>query len=54
VTGFLCAGHDALVEAVRRVGELDRAACRAAVVERFSTTRMVAEHLALYRDTVTR
>ena len=53
VTGFLCADHDALVEAVGRVDELDRAACRAAVVERFSTMRMVTEHLALYRDMVT-
>jgi glycosyltransferase involved in cell wall biosynthesis len=50
VTGFLCADHDALVEAVGRIGELDRDACRAAVITRFSTSRMVAEHLALYRD----
>jgi glycosyltransferase involved in cell wall biosynthesis len=54
VTGFLCSDQDGLVEAVDRVGELDRAACRAAVVERFSTERMVADHIALYRDVVTR
>ena len=50
VTGFLCADHDALVEAVGRIGELSRDACRAAVSTRFSTTRMVAEHIALYRN----
>jgi glycosyltransferase involved in cell wall biosynthesis len=54
VTGFLCTDQAALVEATGRVGELDRVACRAAAVARFSTARMVSEHLALYRDTVTR
>jgi glycosyltransferase involved in cell wall biosynthesis len=54
VTGFLCTGQAALVEAIGRVGELDRVACRAAAVERFSSARMVSEHLALYRDMVAR
>jgi glycosyltransferase involved in cell wall biosynthesis len=49
-TGFLCSESAALVEAVQQIDGLDRAACRAAVVERFSTTRMVADHLAAYRD----
>lgn len=52
VTGFLCTDHDALVQAVRRIEELDRDACRAAVTKRFSTRKMIAEHLALYRDTL--
>ena len=30
-------------------GDLDRAGCRAAVEARFSTERMVNDHLALYR-----
>ncbi|MDT5025437.1 MAG: hypothetical protein QOE61_1863 [Micromonosporaceae bacterium] len=49
-TGFLCSESAALVEAVQQIHGLDRAACRAAVIERFSTTRMVADHLAAYRD----
>jgi len=52
VTGFLRGNHDALVDAVERIGELDRDACRAAVIRRFSTRKMVAEHLALCRDTL--
>jgi glycosyltransferase involved in cell wall biosynthesis len=47
VTGFL-GSEDELVAAAGRLGELDRTACRAAVAERFSTTRMVEEHLDLF------
>jgi len=47
VTGFL-GSEDDLVAAAGRVSELDRAACRAAVAERFSTARMVDEHLDLF------
>jgi glycosyltransferase involved in cell wall biosynthesis len=47
-TGFLRADEDALVAALGRVGELDRAACRRAVEERFSAERMVADHVELY------
>jgi glycosyltransferase involved in cell wall biosynthesis len=54
VTGFLCPDRAALVAAVHRVSELDRAACRREVAERFCTTRMVAEHLALYEDLIRR
>jgi glycosyltransferase involved in cell wall biosynthesis len=54
VTGFLCADDAALVQAIERVDELDRAACRAAVVERFSTERMVAAYIALYQDVMAR
>jgi glycosyltransferase involved in cell wall biosynthesis len=53
-TGFLCDDPQALVEAIGHVDELDRAACRAAVTERFSTSRMVADHISLYRDMVMR
>jgi glycosyltransferase involved in cell wall biosynthesis len=49
-TGFLCSESAALVEAIQRVPDLNRAACRAAVIDRFSTARMVADHIALYRD----
>jgi glycosyltransferase involved in cell wall biosynthesis len=54
LTGFLRAEHDELVRAVQLVGGLDRAACRRAIVARFSTGRMVDRHLSLYRDTVDR
>lgn len=53
-TGFLCSDSADLVGAIHRVDELDRAACRAAVVERFSTARMIDDHLALYREMVAR
>lgn len=48
-TGFLRTGHDALVEALQRVGELDRSTCRVTAKERFSAERMVQDHVALYR-----
>ncbi len=54
VTGFLRADADALVDVLPAVEDLDRAACRQAVAERFSTRRMVADHLDLYRDMLRR
>jgi glycosyltransferase involved in cell wall biosynthesis len=47
VTGFL-GDEDALVAATGRLGDLDRDACRAAVTDRFSTSRMVDGHLDLF------
>jgi glycosyltransferase involved in cell wall biosynthesis len=51
-TGFLCPDDQGLVAAVGEVGSLDREACRADAQLRFSTARMVAEHVDLYRDVV--
>jgi len=48
LTGFLCKDEDDAVEAVKRVGALDRAACRSAVEERFTAQRMVDDYLRLY------
>ena len=48
-TGFLCADEADMAEKLGAVGRLDRRACRAGAERRFSHTRMVAEHLALYR-----
>ena len=48
VTGFLRSGGAALAEALRDVARLDRAACRTTAIRRFSSERMVAEHLQLY------
>lgn len=52
VTGIHCADEAAMVAAVARVDEIDRAACRAAVDEHFSSDRMVAEHLELFTRVV--
>ncbi|MBC7986113.1 MAG: glycosyltransferase family 4 protein [Sphingomonadaceae bacterium] len=52
VTGFLVSDVDEAVEAVGRIGELDRAACRAAVAERFTVERMADRYLELYRSLV--
>ncbi len=50
VTGFVRDDADDLVEALGRVEELDRGACRAVVVDRFSQRRMVRDHLELFRS----
>lgn len=50
VTGFLCRDEDDMVRAVGRLGEIDRAACRTTMELRFSTARMVAEHVDLYGE----
>ena len=49
VTGFLVGSFDEAVEAIGRLGEIDRAACRRAVETRFSVDRMADNYLALYR-----
>lgn len=47
VTGYL-GGIDQLAAFAAEAGGLSRQACRAAAEERFSSARMVADHLALY------
>jgi glycosyltransferase involved in cell wall biosynthesis len=49
VTGFLVKSLDEAVDAVGRMGEIDRAACRAAVSARFTVDRMADRYLELYR-----
>lgn len=49
VTGFLVENADEAVEALRRIGDIDRAACRAAVAARFSIDRMADRYIELYR-----
>jgi glycosyltransferase involved in cell wall biosynthesis len=49
VTGFIVDSFDEAVAAIGRVGEIDRAACRRAVEQRFTVERMADEYLALYR-----
>jgi glycosyltransferase involved in cell wall biosynthesis len=48
VTGFLVETFDEAVAAIGRLGEIDRAACRRAVEQRFSVDRMADEYLMLY------
>lgn len=48
-TGFVVADELEMAEAIRRVHELDRAACRRAAERRFSDRRMFDRYLALYR-----
>jgi glycosyltransferase involved in cell wall biosynthesis len=49
VTGFLVKSLDEAVDAIGRIGEIDRAACRAAVSARFTVDRMADRYLELYR-----
>lgn len=50
VTGLIRDTIADLADALTRVGELDRAACRRAVEARFSSRRMAADHVALYGE----
>jgi glycosyltransferase involved in cell wall biosynthesis len=51
-TGFLCRDEAAMAEAIGRVDELDRSACRAEVEGRFSADRMVRDYLTLFESLV--
>ena len=50
VTGFLVDSVDDAVVAISRIGEIDRAACRAAVSARFTVDHMADRYLNLYRS----
>lgn len=52
LTGYLCQDEDDMAHRLRDVGRLDRAACRNAAERRFSTERMVRDHLAVYERLV--
>jgi glycosyltransferase involved in cell wall biosynthesis len=52
VTGFLVETVEEAVAAVARIGEIDRAACRAAVAARFTVEAMADRYLQLYRTLV--
>jgi glycosyltransferase involved in cell wall biosynthesis len=49
VTGYLADGPAAAAAAVERAAGLDRARCAGVARERFSSARMVADYLAVYR-----
>jgi len=48
VTGFLVNDAAEMGEALRRVGEIDREACRRRASQRFSTSRMIRDYLRVY------
>jgi glycosyltransferase involved in cell wall biosynthesis len=50
VTGFLVDSLDAAVDAIKRIDDIDRAACRAAVSARFTVDFMADRYLGLYRS----
>jgi glycosyltransferase involved in cell wall biosynthesis len=50
VTGFLVDSLDAAADAIDRIDEIDRAACRAAVSARFTVDLMADRYLRLYRS----
>jgi glycosyltransferase involved in cell wall biosynthesis len=52
VTGFLVDSLDGAVEAIARIDEIDRAACRAAVAARFTVDHMADRYIALYRKLI--
>ena len=49
VTGFLVGSAEEAIAAVGRIGEIDRAACRAHVAARFTVERMAERYEVLYR-----
>ena len=50
VTGFVVSSLPEAVEAVKRVEDLDRRACRRSFEERFTAARMAADYARLYGD----
>jgi glycosyltransferase involved in cell wall biosynthesis len=50
VKGFLVDSADAAVDAIGRIGEIDRTASRAAVSAGFTVDRMADRYLGLYRS----
>ncbi len=49
VTGFVVSSVEEAVEAVRRIGSIDRRTCRCVFERRFTVERMCHEYLDLYR-----
>jgi len=47
-------GIDGLVEAISRIGEIDRRACRKHVEEHFTVEKMVEGYEKVYREVITR
>lgn len=52
VTGYIVSDLDGAVEAVKEVKALDRRACRAHFLKRFSVARMAKDYLAVYQRAI--
>ena len=52
VTGFLCADEHEMTVRLKEVDQLNRNECRDAVRTRFCTSRVVADHVALYQHVI--
>jgi hypothetical protein len=53
-TGFICTDEADMARRVAQLAALDRRACRDAVAERFSMSRCIARHVALYERVLAR
>lgn len=53
-TGFLCQHEDEMIEAIGRIGEIDRDQCRGAAQRRFSLQGMARDHERFYRRVLDR
>jgi glycosyltransferase involved in cell wall biosynthesis len=51
-TGYLCADETEMVDALARIEQVDRRACRRSVEQRFDMARMAADHERLYRKVI--
>jgi glycosyltransferase involved in cell wall biosynthesis len=54
ITGYICDSEDELVEAVGRIGAIDRAACRADAEHRFSPSAMAERYERVYEQLLSR
>jgi glycosyltransferase involved in cell wall biosynthesis len=54
VTGFIVADEDAAVGAIRKLGEIDRGACRLYFEQHFTSARMAQDYLNLYQRQIER
>jgi glycosyltransferase involved in cell wall biosynthesis len=52
VTGFLVDTLEEAIEAIGRIGEIDRARCRAVVKAHFTVDLMADRYLSLYRSLI--
>jgi glycosyltransferase involved in cell wall biosynthesis len=53
-SGFVVSDIDEAVDAVRRIGQLDRLECRQAFEERFTASRMAKDYVRVYEDVIAR
>jgi glycosyltransferase involved in cell wall biosynthesis len=54
VTGFVVTGLEDAIDAVRRVAQVDRKACRAHFEQRYSAGRMAADYVTIYESLAAR